>query len=288
MDDRAHYKKLWLLATLNAIKVAGIGSIPSTFVHRLIYFTTALAVVSRQEPEIACVIKRATGPYFPDYAWELERLVGMGLVTTKGQIDDIDDLESHVVYKITKRGLETLWSVAENVSSLKDTIHHVGLCVRELAFSGVLQDPNSWEADPNQQSRKRAIGDLIDYGEIQPSSQVNYSAIEAAQLLGISTDAFTSEEEASEAVRKGIFWDKRETYTSSFIGLDKEFIPGLTITKLLPIHGPSLFARSLGIKRGSYSLRPFEHAENDPYVSNDKFVPPDTSWADKELEGVNS
>jgi hypothetical protein len=283
MEIRAHFKKLWLLAILNAVKTAGIGAAPSAFIHRLVYFTTALAVVSRQEPEIACVIKRDTGPYFPDYAWELERLVGMGLITTRGKIEEIENLESLVLYKITAEGLDLLFDVATKVASLKEVIQHVGFCVRELAFSGVLQDSGSWEVDPNQQSRTRAHGELIDYGEIQPSSKVNYSAIEAAQLLGISTDAFSTVSEASETLRKGIIWDKRETTSGPLIGLKQEYVPGLSIAKLLPLHGPSLFARNLGIRRGAHSLK---HNEVDLFIPIEKFTPPDTSWTDEELKGV--
>lgn len=283
MDARASFKKLWLLAILQAVRAAGIGAASSAFVHRLVYFTTALAVVSRQEPEVACVIKRDVGPYFPDYAWELERLVGMGLVTTRKQFNDIADLDTHTLYKISSEGLELLGNVAASVTSLKEIIHHVGFCIRELAFSGVLQDQGSWEADANQKSRTQATGELIDYGEIQPSSRVNFSAIEAAQLLGISIEAFESPIEASETLRRGISWDQRESNAEPLTSLKNEYVPGLCIADLLPLHGPSLFARNLGIRRGFHTV---QHSELESHDSGSGFLPPDVGWANEELEGI--
>lgn len=281
MDTGAPFKKLWLLAILRAVRAAGIGPVSSALIHRLIYFTTALAVVSREDPEVACVIKRDTGPYFPDYAWELERLVGMGLATTQTQSTDIEEVETHTLYKISDEGISLLRSVAESVQSLKRTVNHVVFCVRELAFSGVLQDSTSWEADANQKSRTRSVGELIDYGELEPPSKINFSAIEAAQLLGISTDIFNSLGDASEALRRGRYWDLRESMGQSSAEPITER-HGIAISELMSLHGPSLYARNLGIKRGTFELTPV--VENQGLDT--RFSPPDVAWANQEIEGV--
>jgi hypothetical protein len=288
MDTRAPFKKLWLLAILQAVRAAGIGTASSAFVHRLIYFTTALAVVSRQEPEVACVIKRDVGPYFPDYAWELERLVGLGLVTTRIRSADVADLNTHTLYKISADGLKLLNDTSMSVASLGKIIDHVGFCIRELAFAGVLDDQNSWAEDANQKSRTTAAGELIDYGEIQPPSRINYSAIEAAQLLGISIDIFESAEDASEALRRGNFWDQREnTVDQTAIKFNREYIQGLTLANMLSAHGPSLFARNLGMKRGKFnSTRPPVTPMKEAGGAQAIFAPPDIDWADEEIREI--
>lgn len=281
MDTRAPFKKLWLLAILRAVRAAGIGPVSSTFIHRLVYFTTALAVVSREDPEVACVIKRDTGPYFPDYAWELERLVGMGLLTTQNQSTDIAELDTHTLYRISDDGISLLRSVAESTESLNKTINHVAFCVRELAFAGVLQDSISWTEDANQKSRTRGTGELIDYGELQAPSKINFSAIEAAQLLGISMDMFTSYEGASEALRRARYWDLRESLDQSPGDFIAEF-HGLNVSDLMLLHGPSLYARNLGLKRGAIELPPGKDSQG----SNTGFTPPDVAWANQEVEEV--
>lgn len=286
MDNKAAFKKLWLLAILNAVRAVGIGSAPSAFIHRMIYFTTALAVVSRQDPEVACVIKRNVGPYFPDYAWELERLVGMGLVNTRNQSVDIDEIDALALYKISDHGLTLLHDICRSVNSLAKSVDHVGFCIRELAFAGVLQDQDAWEEDANQRSRTTIAGELIDYGEIQPSSRVNFSAIEAAQLLGISTETFDSPNEASEVLRRGIFWDQRENVPDVQIHMDSQYIQGMSITDLLPSHGPSLFARNLGIRRSTFKVAQKVQSSKDVNAIPVKFEPPDLAWADQEVEGA--
>lgn len=286
MDDKATFKKLWLLAILNAVRAAGIGSAPSAFIHRMIYFTTALAVVSRQDPEVACVIKRDVGPYFPDYAWELERLVGMGLVSTRNQSVDVDEIDTCTLYKISDQGLTLLNDTCRSVNSLAKSVAHVGFCIRELAFAGVLQDQDAWEEDANQRSRTTIAGELIDYGEIQPSSRVNFSAIEAAQLLGISTETFDSPSEASEALRRGILWDQRESAADVETQLDSLYIQGLSISDLLSSHGPSLFARNLGIRRNMLTVVQVARDTGSVTDVPTRFERPDLAWADQEVEGA--
>jgi hypothetical protein len=283
MDTKAPFKKLWLLAILRAVRAAGIGPVSSTFIHRLVYFTTALAVVSREDPEVACVIKRDTGPYFPDYAWELERLVGMGLLTTRNQSTDIAELDTYTLYRITDEGIALLRNVAESAQSLSKTINHVAFCVRELAFAGVLQDSTSWTEDANQKSRTRGTGELIDYGELQASSKINFSAIEAAQLLGISTDMFTSHEDASEALRRARYWDPLESL-EQFSGSLSSDLHGLNVSDLMSLHGPSLYARNLGLKRGAIGLPSGEESQKPKA----KFFLPDVTWADQEVDEVLS
>lgn len=286
MDDRASFKKIWLLAILNAVRAAGIGSVSPAFVHRVVYFTTALAVVSQQAPEAACVIKRDDGPYFPDYAWELERLVGMGLVDTKRQSIDIDEPEAHTLYKISQNGVALLRDGCSQVKSLSGIVSHVGFCIRELAFAGVLLDPKAWHADANQSSRTNSAGDLIDYGEIQPPSQVNLSAIETAQLLGISTESFSSSSEASEALRLGIYWDQREDSGDFASCLESAYVNGLPLASLLSAHGPSLFAQNVGLRRGAFRISHTTDNAAKAGVSAIKFTPPDVAWADEELVGA--
>lgn len=288
MDTKAEFKKLWLLAIFNAVRAAGVGAATSVLIHRLVYFTTALAVVSRQEPEVACVIKRETGPYFPDYAWELERLVGMGLVTTSTRSLEVSDIEANTLYRIDSRGLSFLEEISSSVESLAKTIMHVGFCVRELAFAGVLHDETAWAKDANQMVRTSGIGDLIDYGEIQASSKVNYSAVEAAHLLGLATEAFDSQEIAADVLRRGIYWDIRERdvgfVTPSF---ESTWASGVSVTSLLGSHGPSLFARNLAIRQGK-GIAPGVPQNVSAVVSEARFAPPEVAWADEELKGVLS
>lgn len=285
MDDRASFKKLWLLAILNALRAAGVGSVSPEFIHRLIYFSTALAVVSRLAPEAACVIKRDDGPYFPDYAWELERLVGMGLVNTILRSEVDVEPNAHTLYKISQNGVALLRNICGQLESLSGIVNHVGFCIRELAFAGVLLDPEAWVADANQSARTTSAGDLIDYGEIQPSSEVNLSAIETAQLLGITTEAFSSSREASEALKLGILWDQRETSGDFATSLKSAFINGLPLASLLSAHGPSLFAQNVGLRRGTCRFPHTTEHGTESVVSTIKFSPPDVAWADRELIG---
>lgn len=73
-------KRIRLLMLLDATDYAVIAPISTSRLHAFAYLADVLSPVYDLAPTAGSILKRRTGPYFPELQWELDRLVGMGLV----------------------------------------------------------------------------------------------------------------------------------------------------------------------------------------------------------------
>ena len=79
-DLRARQQSVRVLVLLDALARAGLVPTPAPALHELAYLANVLSPVFDLTPFDAKLLKRATGPYYPELQLAIDRLVGRGLV----------------------------------------------------------------------------------------------------------------------------------------------------------------------------------------------------------------
>ena len=65
---------------LDAADYAGVSPISVSRLHAFAYLADVLSPLYGLQSLSGAIVKRSIGPYFPDLQWELDRLIGQGLV----------------------------------------------------------------------------------------------------------------------------------------------------------------------------------------------------------------
>lgn len=82
-----------VLSLLDALSGAGITPSPSRAMHELAYLANVLAPVFDLSPLDAVLLKRKSGPYYPELQQAIDRLVGQGLVEVLNPHYELDEVE---------------------------------------------------------------------------------------------------------------------------------------------------------------------------------------------------
>lgn len=82
MDDAGHRvrRRVRLLMLLDAADYVVIAPVETSRLHALAFLADVLSPIYDLAALSGRILKRRVGPYFPELQWELDRLVGMGLV----------------------------------------------------------------------------------------------------------------------------------------------------------------------------------------------------------------
>jgi hypothetical protein len=73
-------RQIRLLVLLDAAASSGLTPLPLALVHAIAYLSNVLAPIWNLEPFDGKVLKRRGTPFYPSLQWDLDRLVGRGLV----------------------------------------------------------------------------------------------------------------------------------------------------------------------------------------------------------------
>ncbi len=79
-DNLRLLRQVRLLLLLDGAADAGLEPVPLTVLHALAYLSNALAPIWCLQPFDGKVLKRRGGPFYPVLQWDLDRLVGRGLI----------------------------------------------------------------------------------------------------------------------------------------------------------------------------------------------------------------
>ena len=74
-------QRIRILMLLDAADYAVISPIPIPRFHALAFLADVLSPVYKFAPLTSRILKRRAGPYFPDLQWQIDRLIGLNLVT---------------------------------------------------------------------------------------------------------------------------------------------------------------------------------------------------------------
>lgn len=82
-----------VLSLLDALTAAGLTPSSSRALHELAYLANVLAPVFDLSPLEAILLKRKSGPYYPELQQTVDRLVGQGLVEVLNPHYELDEIE---------------------------------------------------------------------------------------------------------------------------------------------------------------------------------------------------
>lgn len=96
----------WLLGLIVLANRAGLRPAPKKHVHSLVFLANSLAAIYQDEGVESRVIKHTHGPFYPDAQWDLDRMVGQGLLTISDVkfTDDDGRWWMDANYEVTPRG----------------------------------------------------------------------------------------------------------------------------------------------------------------------------------------
>lgn len=176
-----------LLMLLDSADYSVISPISTARFHALVYLADVLSPIYNFSTLSGVVLKRRVGPYFPELQWELDRLVGLGLVqvTVLHPVVEIAHAYLDASFKLDRKSagpiLEAVYQDASSLA-LKDFF-------RELAGAlGAVPDNDldaTTQADVTWTTGNS--GTVIDYARWRSR---NYSQLSAERIEELAQEQF--------------------------------------------------------------------------------------------------
>ena len=161
----SHFRRYWILLVLRATCLAGSGTVSSDFFHKLVYYVNALLPSVGLPSETARVMKASYGPFFPEYQWDLDRLVGTRLV----EVADLQwisaDQRFFGKYRITRRGQALAERLANGTGGLTDIERAISEMVSAFLSTPAALTTLAAKLDANFGQDTIREGEVIDFGE---------------------------------------------------------------------------------------------------------------------------
>lgn len=170
-------RRVRLLMLLDAADYAVISPVSTSRLHALVFLADVLSPVYGFSGLAKRIMKRRVGPYFPDIQWEVDRLVGQGLIDVSGLKKVVEGQRVFLDASFTlNRGRTSpiLQQLDEEFLSLRDFFRELAgalATVPEADLDSATQADVTWESGHQ--------GTVIDYGEWRAQ---NYSRISADRI----------------------------------------------------------------------------------------------------------
>lgn len=179
-DRREHSNSLRLILLLDACEAADLTPVPVARFHALAFLANVLAPVWSESSFDGKILKRRAGPFYPELQRELDRLVGLGLVT----VHDVGHVKERGLWRLDgsfaleDRRAKGVINFADSFETERATKEFF----RRLTFASArLKVPIEQLVveDVTWADKRTGTGDVIDFSEWQAA---NYSA-SAAQYF---------------------------------------------------------------------------------------------------------
>lgn len=176
-------RRVRLLMLLDAADYAGISPISVSRLHAFAFLADVLSPLYDLTALSGRIMKRRIGPYFPDLQWELDRLIGQGLV-------DVFDLRP--VVEVATAYLDASFSLNRAASAplLEVTLADVQSArlqdfFRQLAgaLGAVPEDDLDAATQADVTWESGHSGAVIDYAEWRASNYSQLSALRIEEML---------------------------------------------------------------------------------------------------------
>jgi hypothetical protein len=156
-----------VLVLLDALARTGITPAKARALHELAYLANVLSPVFNLTPADAKLLKRASGPYYPELQLAVDRLVGKGLVEAQGlKYEQVEEDERYRVvasYRLHRPRVQA--ALDRHVSVLPEE----ALFLHELAsaYSALSDDQLGCAAlqDARYADKSVDVDNVIDFGE---------------------------------------------------------------------------------------------------------------------------
>lgn len=180
-------RRVRLLMLLDAADYTGISPITTSRLHAFAFLADVLSPIYDLTAVTGRILKKRAGPYYPDLQWELDRLIGLGLVEVtelkacpQGPGASIDAAFS--LRRVSAAPI--LLSVHENgdFSELRDYMREVAGALGSIEdddLDSATRADVTWESGHN--------GSVIDYAEWRAK---NFSDASAEKIAELARDRF--------------------------------------------------------------------------------------------------
>lgn len=165
-----------VLTLLDALAAAGLAPSSSRALHELAYLANVLAPVFDLPPLDATLLKRKSGPYYPELQQTIDRLVGRGLVEAQELRYELDEIEQR--YRISASYLLRWSEVHAALNRYRELYPVEALFLEELAAAySALSDAEQGHVavgDARYADVSVDVNNVIDFGEWS-SAEKNFS-----------------------------------------------------------------------------------------------------------------
>lgn len=180
-------RRVRLLMLLDAADYAVIAPIETSRLHAFAFLADVLSPIYDLSALSGRILKRRVGPYFPQLQWELDRLVGLGLVEISElkPVVEVSHAYLDASFNLQRRYAEPILEIALEdpaFGELRDFL-------RELAgaLAGVLDSDLDATTQADVTWDSGHSGTVIDYAEWRAK---NYSQLSAERIEELVSSRF--------------------------------------------------------------------------------------------------
>lgn len=160
------YRRYWILALLAGIEEAGASPIALRNFSLLAYLANVVAQCYGVSALNPTVLKRPEGPMYPLLNWDVDRMVGMGLILVSNVVIDSDNNPGNVSYAISEKGLLVL----DGCKQLQSKLAMIAESLRSTALAyarnrSTLTAEKIAKFDANYADSTVSNGGVIDFGD---------------------------------------------------------------------------------------------------------------------------
>ena len=180
-------RRVRVLMLLDAVDYAVLAPISVQRFHTLAFLADVLSPIFSLVPMSRKILKRRSLPYFPDLQWEVDRLIGLNLVTSLDLAPVVEKSTAYVTFSLALN--RTRSSPVLDVAYSHDEFSVLRDYFRELA--GALSNIQDTELDAVARLDvtwdSGHAGAVIDYAEWRAQ---NYSTMGADRIEELAVQAF--------------------------------------------------------------------------------------------------
>lgn len=184
-DREPLFRRFWILSLFSGVEEAGCSPIDLKRFNVLAYLSNAVAQCYGVPPLDATVLKERDGPLYPILIWDIDRLVGMGLVHVTNIVIDNQNRVRNVSYAITADGIK----YEERCRKAIPGLEHTGNSLRSVAMAYSrnhlkLSEDSLLARDGNYANSSIANGQVVDFGDWELNNATANSVNRILEVLG--------------------------------------------------------------------------------------------------------
>lgn len=180
-------RRVRVLMLLDAVDYAVLAPISVQRFHTFAFLADVLSPIFQFASISGRILKRRSFPYFPDLQWELDRLIGLDLVTTIDMAPVVEESQAYITFSLALQRARS--SPVLDVVYSQDEFSVLRAYFRELA--GALSNIQDIELDDVTRLDvtwdSGHAGTVIDYAEWRAQ---NYSTLGADKIEELAVRKF--------------------------------------------------------------------------------------------------
>lgn len=182
-------RRVRLLMLLDAADYAVISPVSTARLHAFAFLADVLSPIYELSALTGRVLKRRAGPYFPELQWELDRLVGLGLVQVSDlkAVVEVSDAYRDASFSLVREAASPILGLVQKdpaLAKLRDFFRELASAlggVPDDDLDAAIREDVTWDTGHS--------GTVIDYAEWQAR---NYSELSAKRIEELTQESLGS------------------------------------------------------------------------------------------------